>query len=474
MSSAFNFLFLLSIALTDLACAIDFEGITKDLVNILMAILKKGGNTQKFKRLANPFIQYLGSTLRLAFCVARRVPNTKWCSENYVAFARLTPFMFGIYFKEYGESTSFMSSGSGSILLQRLVNVYNVLISTLMRPNQADVSKDVIDNVVKIYLSCLNDLDKAIGKKVDEKIGLWSKKNPISLLNLGQQIEDKGPVRFYWDGKNEGKIPECKSDLSKMRLSLSFFQTKLARIRRRVSLRNIQRHFDDNSTGIDGEPFYVADDDDDDTTSSDDDDEGDDMAVDHDHNINADAEIDGVDGEDELEEEDGDDTHRRERGEWYRGCYRYKNLEHLQSAFTRGEFVSCYLRKTGGLWAYVNSGHTNKDEAQICELIMEDEDVQKCCGSSFFRFTVSSTVETITLEESKEQILRNCLLLPLHSTATFGGRFAAITDEWEVLLNGLSISYPTIDESLFNFQPEQLQQQQPTDEHARNTRRRTS
>ena len=138
-----------------------------------MAILKKGGNTQKFKRLANPFIQYLGSTLRLAFCVARRVPNTKWCSENYVAFARLTPFMFGIYFKEYGESTSFMSSGSGSILLQRLVNVYNVLISTLMRPNQADVSKDVIDNVVKIYLSCLNDLDKAIGKKVDENIGLW-------------------------------------------------------------------------------------------------------------------------------------------------------------------------------------------------------------------------------------------------------------------------------------------------------------
>lgn len=444
-------------------------------MNILMAILKKGGNRQKYKRLANPFIQYLGSTLRLAFCVARRVPNTKWCSENYVAFARLTPFMFGIYFTEYDASTSFMSSGSGSILLQRLVNVYNVLISTLMRPNQTDVSKDVIDNLVKIYLSCLNDLDNAIGQKVDENIGLWSKKNPISLLNLGKQIEDKGPVRFYWDGRNEGKIPECKSDLSKMRMSLSFFQTKLARIRRRVSLRNIQRHFDDNSTGIDGEPFYVADDDDDDddTTSSDDDDEGDDMAVDHDYNTNADAEIDGADGEDELEEEDGDDTHRRGRGEWYRGCYRYKDLEHLQSAFTRGEFVSCYLQKNGRLLAYVNSGHTNKDEARICELIMED-DVQKCCGSSFFRFTVSGTVETITLEESKKQILRYCLLLPLHGTATFGGRFAAITDEWEVLLNGLTISYPTIDESLFNFQPAQLQQQQPTDEHARNTRRRTS
>ena len=158
-------------------------------MNILMAILKKGGNRQKYKRLANPFIQYLGSTLRLAFCVARRVPNTKWCSENYVAFARLTPFMFGIYFTEYDASTSFMSSGSGSILLQRLVNVYNVLISTLMRPNQTNVSKDVIDNLVKIYLSCLNDLDNAIGQKVDENIGLWSKKNPISLLNHSDTTE---------------------------------------------------------------------------------------------------------------------------------------------------------------------------------------------------------------------------------------------------------------------------------------------
>lgn len=163
-----------------------------------------------------------------------------------------------------------------------------------------------------------------------------------------------------------------------------------------------------------------------------------------------------------------------ERGAWYRGCYKYKSYESLKAAFTRGEFVSCYLRKGGGLWAYVSSGHSNKEEAKICEITMTNDDAQMCCGSSFFRFAVTGNIETINLEECKIEILRNCLLLPLRGTPTFENRFAAITDEWEILLSDLSISYPTIDKSLFDIHQPQYQQHQPEDEDVRTTRRRTS
>ena len=389
--------------------------------------MTSGKQKSSFVSVVNPFTNYLGSSLRLSFCVPRRLPNKKWVSENYIAFARIAPFMFGTYFSKYHERNNTMALGNG-ILLQRLINAFNVLISTLMRPNQNDITRDMIDDVVKIYLSCLNDLDKSIGGKVGDQnnIGLWTKQNPLSLLNLGRQIERFGPLRFHWEGRNENKITDAKSDLSKMRSSLSFFQKKLQKIRRRVAIATIERQVDGNNE--DGNTSRCE--------EPDTDEDGDD------DNLHVNSE--DMDNGDDDDDDDDDETEQGDK--WYRGCYRYKSTQSLETNLANGNFVSCFLRESGGLWAFV-SFKRKEDQVPICELRMETEKPLKCCGSSFFKFTVTNNIHTISVEKSRSTILRNCLLLPYHHEDSI--LFSGITDKWEIILEKLSLAYPRIDLSLY-------------------------
>ena len=64
----------------------------------------------------------------------------------------------------------------------------------------------------------------------------WSKSNFISLLNLPDQINFFGPLRFYWDGSRERFIQSVKPWLQHMRQSDSYLVCKLESIHKDIAL----------------------------------------------------------------------------------------------------------------------------------------------------------------------------------------------------------------------------------------------
>lgn len=394
-------------------------------------------------RLVNPLLTYLRDTLRLSFCVAKLLPNKKWLSENYVAFARLVPFMYTIYFNNFCRPGSVI--GRHGNLVRKLVNSFNVLLSILMRPNQNDITKGMVDDAVKIYLQCLNNVDNAIGSYLTANVGIWTKQNPLSLLNLAQQIHHFGPWRNYWEGRNEEKISQAKTHLKFTRVTLKFYQSKLERIRKKVAIDTIERQLretvaldlniseEDDSSASEGSSSSAM-------TSS---------CVDGiDENDSGDDEME--DDEDYEEEEQDRYIVDHQRGEWYRGYYKYRNEEILGDNLEKGNFVSCLLFQDG-LWACLRShGATHTKQMKLCQLHVGDESFE-CCGSSFFHVTVTDNIKMVS---SGQAAIRNCLLMPFHKDGgqtLFSNKFTIISDEWD-FINGtdLSIVYPTIEISFYH------------------------
>ncbi len=436
------------------------SGITNDFVTILLQMLTKDGNKSKFIRLVNPLLEYLRDSLRLSFCAAKRLPNKKWVSENYVAFARLVPFMYTTYFRNYSRQDSV--TGRYALLVRKLVNSFNYLLSILMRPDQNQITKGVIDDAVKIYLQCLNNVDSSFGSELKGNIGIWTKQNPLSLLNLAEQIHKFGPLRFFWEGRNENKISQAKQYLNNTRETLSFYQSKLKRIRKKVSIDTIGRKLNEarvldlNVRGVDDSSTREGEESSLESSSVEDTDDESSSVEDTDNENDS-----GDEGNEEEEEEElalfnnvstvYDDEQDRGAA-WYRGYYKYKNVEMLRINIEKGNFVSCLLFRDG-LWAclkHPQSQRGSKTHMKVCQLRVGDESF-KCCGSLFYHITVTNNVKLVPLMPGA---IRNCLLMPFHSSHNgilFSNQFTIITDEWEVVNgNDLSITHPAIEMSLYD------------------------
>lgn len=319
-----------------------------------------------------------------------------------------------------------------------------------MRQDQNQITKGVIDDAVKIYLQCLNNVDNSFGSELKGNIGIWTKQNPLSLLNLAEQIHKFGPLRFFWEGRNENKISQAKQDLVNTKETLSFYQSKLKRIRKKVSIATIGRQLNEARV-LDLNVREV-----DDSSTR----EGEESSLESSSLEGTDDENDsGDEGNEEEEEEEEELTlynnstvdDEQDRGAaWYRGYYKYKNVEMLRINLEKGNFVSCLLFPDG-LWAclkHPQSPRGSITHMKLCQLSVGDESF-KCCGSLFYHITVTNNVKLVPLVSGA---IRNCLLMPFHRERTlFNNQFTIITDEWEVVNgNDLSIIHPTIEMSLYD------------------------
>lgn len=446
-----------------------FTGVTKDIVNLLNAILTRHNNKTKFHKRVNPLLNHLKSILRLSYCLPRTLPNKKWVSENYLAFARLIPFFFATYFNEFNTQSNI----NGKVkVLQRLVNAFNVLVSTLFHPKSRNNS--IVDDVVKIFLSCYNDVDKAIGSdlKKSDNISLFSKQNWLALLNLHNQIQLFGDFRLHWEGRNENMITTVKKDLLKIRSKTpkSFFSTKMKKIKQRrfIDLISTQMGMkeDDSLNNI-----FVDEDREDDKEE---DESGDDASDDEDE-IEDESGDDASDDEDEIEvtNENEDEFLCPEKGKWYRGFYCYKDFNALYDSFVRKEFISCILYR-GKLWCCLKSPDPAL-KMEICELTSIEDDQVTICGTSFFSFQLRKETDSFT---NTREIERHCLLLPFLSEESNNEKdyYCPITDCWEVLTPNhydgrMIVTVPKLDPELFDMVDDLWDND---DDHNNNKRIKTS
>lgn len=79
--------------------------------------------------------------------------------------------------------------------------------------------------------------------KTDGDAWLTNKANPVSLLNLTEQLEHFGPLRWYWEGVCERYIQIVKPYLIKnMRRTPSYFKKKLSMLHKMVLSRDCRRY----------------------------------------------------------------------------------------------------------------------------------------------------------------------------------------------------------------------------------------
>ena len=110
------------------------------------------------------------------------------------------------------------------VAIEQMISSMHVMISRFMSNHDGDAVVD--GRFVKFFLSCCNRFaEKYYGR---QDVPFWANTgNFPSLLNLEEQIEKFGKLRWYWEGTRERFIQTVKKVLVSMRRSGSYFSKKI-------------------------------------------------------------------------------------------------------------------------------------------------------------------------------------------------------------------------------------------------------
>lgn len=199
-----------------------FLGVTATIYDVMEQFMATESNKARFERHINQYLFDIRD-FRLHFCAMKEFPKSLWISENFVAQARLTRWVYGHYF-------ALMNVKDAAVIepAMRMVCSLDVMIAHLMN-GEDDIDLQLTGEVIKIFLSSCVEFGKHLSS---DNCDFVEKSNFFSLLNLVEQIIDTGPLRYWWGGRFEADIGKIKPELKYLRKSQSFLATKLAAARK--------------------------------------------------------------------------------------------------------------------------------------------------------------------------------------------------------------------------------------------------
>ena len=276
--------------------------------------------------------------------------------------------------------------------LKQTINSLHVLISSLMSPRCSFSDSKKIDIYVKIFLSNVHRSARLTLSCSEGDAWLTNKANPVSLLNLARQIEEFGPVRWYYEGVCERYIQVVKPYLVKnMRRTPSYFQQKLILLHKLVFMKRLSSDLN----------------------------------------------------------EDGSSNTQTKR----KGYFRYASYASFKYDFDNGYPISCFKLDIGPselIW--VAFGRSKEVDIIPLMRVASESHVDDCCGLSYFKFEPS---EETTMKEKvaviDEHISCYGLLFPLvklHSDP-LNHRFTCIFSDWDVLKENNSKGESLLKHSLY-------------------------
>ena len=201
-----------------------FRGVVKDCIVVMNAFMTHHNLYASFERAINPYLQEL-KRIRLTWCHVKTFPMTLWQAEDELGFSRIQQFVYAVFFTNVFSLPINSNTNEESIMaLKMIINALSVMVHGLMTPR--DTSTYFIDRHVKVFLSCCHRFCQAYYS--DGVTEFWSTTaNFPSLLNLAEQVNNHGRLRWYWDGTRERYIQSVKKILKNLRKSPSYFTRKL-------------------------------------------------------------------------------------------------------------------------------------------------------------------------------------------------------------------------------------------------------
>ena len=221
-----------------------FEGLVKSSLEILSQYLKYHKKWAKFGKMMNELIDDVGS-LHVGYCKCEPLTNQDdfkgggWLAETYLGYSRLMVIMTN--YLDIFLSPDTVGMNEIKLVIQTLYS----LLSHLMTNDT--ISIDIISNHIKLFLATTHYYEQCIGFPTDAAnkrlFPLWyNRSNFVSLLNLPHQILHYGPLRLYWEGNRERYIQVVKPILINKRTTVSYLETKLKKIYRLSTFKNMLSH----------------------------------------------------------------------------------------------------------------------------------------------------------------------------------------------------------------------------------------
>ncbi len=158
----------------------------------------------KFISRANTYITQLDK-FNPDFLQIQTLPNTNYLSEWCLGMAHVFLFVYGMVTTTIEPTIHY-----GNMCM--IYSMY-VMISHLMTRSHTSSQQQL--QHIKLFLDFCHQFCKATHD--DTNLPFWlSKGNYVTLLNLPEQIERFGSLRYYWEGTRERYIHLIKRQLTNM------------------------------------------------------------------------------------------------------------------------------------------------------------------------------------------------------------------------------------------------------------------
>lgn len=205
-----------------------FHGVIPDIMEVLHSFMTEHNLLTKFEEHANVYLKEI-SDMRLDWCKVKKLPKKQWLAEDVLGLSRIMPFIYSQFFFNLSIPESSDTTEDTLHAIRQLLNALHVMTSLLM--SKREIDPDIIDQHIKIFLSCCDRLSESHYGRHDNVF--WVEKgNFVSLLNLPDQIRQFGNLRLYWEGTRERYIQNVKKILVSLRQTSSYIAKKLAYLHR--------------------------------------------------------------------------------------------------------------------------------------------------------------------------------------------------------------------------------------------------
>ena len=206
-----------------------FQGLMKSLITFVGGWMK---NERQHSYFCEDISEYMGKVKNMnldwckmeSFIISKSsgIGTSGWVAENYLAFARLLPVIYG-HIPSLTDRLLVDNSDIICFTQSAFVCVYALMTSK-------DLPTTLISDHVKVFLSMSHNVS-------DNKEYPWCKRgNIVSLLNLKDQMDTYGHIRLYWEGNRERYIQEVKPLMRNLRSTSSYFALKLKQLHNSTSL----------------------------------------------------------------------------------------------------------------------------------------------------------------------------------------------------------------------------------------------
>ena len=162
------------------------HGMIPDSMDVVHAIFSCWKKFSDYIKYCNVVITEVAS-FGLDWCKLKSMPKASWMAENKMAYARLMPYLYGMYFLNGVRVTE--TNRSTIIKIKRFINCLYVVVSYLMSPRKTDAER--FQPIFKLLMSSLHSLEKDYQESIhdsDSKTEENTKKNSGFVYNI--DLED--------------------------------------------------------------------------------------------------------------------------------------------------------------------------------------------------------------------------------------------------------------------------------------------